>query len=377
MASGSSLPEEDLTCPVCFDIFKDPVVLKCSHSFCKTCLQKYWEQTGSRVCPVCRRKSSMEFPPRNLALKNLCEAFSKHRIQKPATGSESLCGLHGEKLKLFCLNEEVPICIVCQTSEKHENHQLRPVQEAARKYKEELQTALKPLKEKLEAFNKEKQKNDEAAELIESQTQQIERQIRVEFEKLHQFLRDEEAARITALREEEEQKSQRMKERIDKMTREISSLSDTIRDLEQEMKADDITFLQKYKTTNKRAQCKVAHPEKLSGGRINVANHLGNLKYRVWEKMMEIIQYIPVTLDPNMKGSNVILSDDLTSVRHSGMSADPRTAFVFSSERFSSGKHCWDVEVGDNPDWVVGVGIEDLHFRPNFGLGNHPGSDVG
>uniref|UniRef100_A0A3B4W9C4 RING-type domain-containing protein n=1 Tax=Seriola lalandi dorsalis TaxID=1841481 RepID=A0A3B4W9C4_SERLL len=26
----------DFTCPVCCDIFKDPVVLLCGHSFCKT-----------------------------------------------------------------------------------------------------------------------------------------------------------------------------------------------------------------------------------------------------------------------------------------------------------------------------------------------------
>ena len=60
------------------------------------------------------------------------------------------------------------------------------------------------------------------------------------FEKLHQFLRDEEAARIAALMEEEEQKSQK----IEKLSRDISSLSDTIRAIEEKMGADDITFLQ-------------------------------------------------------------------------------------------------------------------------------------
>ena len=80
--------------------------------------------------------------------------------------------------------------------------------------------------------------------IIQTQTQHTEKQIKEEFEKLHQFLRDEEAARIAALREEEEQKSQMMKEKIEKMSREISSLSDTIRAIEEEMGADDITFLQ-------------------------------------------------------------------------------------------------------------------------------------
>ena len=80
--------------------------------------------------------------------------------------------------------------------------------------------------------------------IIQTQTQHTEKQIKEEFEKLHQFLRDEEAARIAALREEEEQKSQMMKEKIEKMSREISSLSDTIRAIEGAMGADDITFLQ-------------------------------------------------------------------------------------------------------------------------------------
>ena len=80
--------------------------------------------------------------------------------------------------------------------------------------------------------------------IIQTQTQHTEKQIKEEFEKLHQFLRDEEAARIAALREEEEQKIQMMKEKIKKMSREISSLSDTIRAIEEELINDDNTFLQ-------------------------------------------------------------------------------------------------------------------------------------
>ncbi|KAJ8281419.1 hypothetical protein GJAV_G00067450 [Gymnothorax javanicus] len=166
MASGSSLLEEELSCPVCSEIFRDPVVLNCSHSFCKDCVQQYWEQKGSQECPVCRRRHSYEHLPPNLSLRNACEAFLKERSQRAKAGSEELCSLHSEKLKLFCVEDQIPICVVCQTSEKHEKHKLRPVQEAAEQCKERLRTALAPLQEKLKAFNKVKLICDQTAEHI-------------------------------------------------------------------------------------------------------------------------------------------------------------------------------------------------------------------
>ncbi len=65
----ASLSEDDLSCPVCHEIFKNPVVLSCSHSFCKECLQQFWRTKKTQECPVCRRRSSKEEPPCNLVLK--------------------------------------------------------------------------------------------------------------------------------------------------------------------------------------------------------------------------------------------------------------------------------------------------------------------
>ncbi|KAJ8246543.1 hypothetical protein COCON_G00234670 [Conger conger] len=376
MASGSpSLLEEELSCPVCSEIFRDPVVLSCSHSFCKACLQQYWDQKGSLECPVCRRRSSKPHPPCNLSLKNTCEAFLKERSQRAEAGSEVLCSLHSEKLKVFCLEDQIPICAICQISKKHENHKMRPVQEAAEEYKEKLRTALAPLQEKLEAFNAVKLICDKTAEHIKSQAQHTERQIKMEFEKLQQFLKDEEAARITALREEEEQKSQKMKEKIEKMTEEISSLSEQIRALEQELGAEDISFLQSYKDTQNRAQCTLGDPEKVSGPLIDVAKHLGNLKYRVWEKMLGTVQYTPVTLDPNTAHPLLSLSEDLTSVRFNDegqqVPDNPERCdgrcWVLGSEGFSSGRHCWDVEVGGGA-WRVGVVKESISRKGRVDL---------
>lgn len=62
--------------------------------------------------------------------------------------------------------------------------------------------------------------------------------------KLRQSLCNEEAARKKALKEEEEQKSQMLRKKIEKMSRELSSLSATITAIEEEMNAEDALFLQ-------------------------------------------------------------------------------------------------------------------------------------
>ncbi|CAB1330286.1 unnamed protein product, partial [Coregonus sp. 'balchen'] len=119
-----------------------------------------------------------------------------------------------------------------------------------------------------------------------------------EFEKLHQFLREEEEARIAAQSEEEERKSQMIKNKIEEMSRLMSSLSDTIRALEEELRAEDISFLQNFKSTMESTHCQIQRGslELL----IDVAKHLGNLQFRVWEKTTRIVNYTPVTLDSNV-----------------------------------------------------------------------------
>ncbi|XP_077091767.1 E3 ubiquitin-protein ligase TRIM35-like [Siphateles boraxobius] len=354
---------EELSCPVCCEIFKVPVILSCSHSFCKECLQQFWKTKESQECPVCRRRSSRDDPPVILVLKNLSDSLIKEGNEKRSSGSEEICSLHSEKLKLFCLEDKQPVCLVCRDSEKHTNHTFRPISEVCSSYKEEFNTALTSLLNNLEHGKEMKKKCDETIEHITSQTEHTERQIKEEFDKLHQFLRDEEEATITALREEEEQKKQRMKEKLEEMNTHISALSHTIRDMEEMMKDNDVSFLKNYKVTMERVQFSQPDPRMSSGALIHVSRYLGNLPFRVWKKMLETVQHTPLTLDPNTAHPRLTLSADLTSVSFSDvyktLPDNPERfdsyACVLGSEGFNSGTHCWDVEVGDNTYWILGI----------------------
>ncbi|XDV37902.1 hypothetical protein PO909_007428 [Leuciscus waleckii] len=351
---------EELSCPVCYEIFKAPVLLSCSHSFCKECLQQSWKIKGSQECPLCRRRSSKPEPPDSLALKNLCESFLRERR---SSGSEEICSLHSEKLELFCLEDKQRVCFVCRDSKQHDNHKFRPISEVVSSYKEELNTALKSLQEKLQHNEEMKAEIEKTVRHIKSQAEHTEHQIKQQFKMLHQFLSREEEATVTALREEEEQKKQRMKEKLDEMNRHISALLHTIKDMEEMMKANDVCFLKEFPGSMERVQSSQPDPQMASGALIHVPRYLGNLPFRVWKKRQEYIRYTPVILDPNTADPCLVVSDDLTSVTWSGNNhplPDNPERFdcclcVLGSEGFNSGTHCWDVEVKESIWWSLGV----------------------
>ncbi|XP_076449298.1 E3 ubiquitin-protein ligase TRIM9-like [Babylonia areolata] len=79
--------EEDLTCPVCLELYADPLMLPCSHSVCKKCLadiliSRTKASKEGLECPSCRNQHSMSEDrvdklPRNLALENIVFRFQE------------------------------------------------------------------------------------------------------------------------------------------------------------------------------------------------------------------------------------------------------------------------------------------------------------
>ncbi|XP_076013383.1 zinc-binding protein A33-like [Genypterus blacodes] len=391
MAEKIALFESYLSCHVCTETFRDPVTLGCNHSFCSSCLEQFWNQAQNKNCPICKRKSSKDYVGVNFNLKELADSFvgklklrpSETQKEEKEEEEELVCRKHKEKPKLFCKDEQRALCSVCEFS-LHQSHNVVPIEQAVSELKDQLESDLESLQDKKKKYKEAKETYNEMIQHSKKQLMSTKKQIRAQFNKLQQLLKEEEESRLAALREEEEQKGKVMAREMKMIEEKLSSLSDSICAVEEELQKHNVSFLSSYKATQSRtrSQCSLSDPQLLSGALIDVAKHLGNLSFRVWDKMKDNITFTPVILDPNTAVRSLYLSDDLISVRqgdtHQQLPDNPerhtKYVEVLGSEGFSSGKHSWEVEVGDLPEWIVGLAKEsadrkgESYVTPKYGL---------
>uniref|UniRef100_A0A3P9L890 Midline 2 n=1 Tax=Oryzias latipes TaxID=8090 RepID=A0A3P9L890_ORYLA len=133
--------ESELTCPICLELFEDPLLLPCAHSLCFNCAHrilvshcsttKPLESISAFQCPTCRyvitlNHRGLEGLKRNVTLQNIIDRFQKASLSGPNSPTESR-RLPAIVVKMepriscqFCEQdpprEAVKTCVTCEVS---------------------------------------------------------------------------------------------------------------------------------------------------------------------------------------------------------------------------------------------------------------------
>ncbi|KAI1893834.1 hypothetical protein AGOR_G00127750 [Albula goreensis] len=96
--SSAGLSQADCLCPVCLEIFLEPVTLPCTHTFCKPCFLETVDK-ANLCCPLCRRRVSTwaRLHSRNKTLVNT-ELWSRLQEAFPAQCQRRLSGQDTEDM---------------------------------------------------------------------------------------------------------------------------------------------------------------------------------------------------------------------------------------------------------------------------------------
>ncbi|XP_059571073.1 zinc finger protein RFP [Alligator mississippiensis] len=404
MAAERSLQSlrDEVTCPVCLELFRDPVmILGCGHNFCRACITQCWEGAETDVtCPQCRQTFAQRLLGPNRQLANVVEVVKGLNVGSvEGAGGKMVCEQHGEALKLFCETDQVLMCVICRESRVHRAHPVAPIQEAAQQCKEQIQTQLQLLRgerERLESLQwSESQKHQEYQQKAAAERQKIV----AAFEQLRQFLEEQERLVLAELGELESRIEESQGETVTQLSEEISHLNSLIRELEGKCQQAASDLLQDMRSTLSRCRKEQFQlpegicPELetrlsiLSGQTLALQETLkfqetlpSNLEKGKGGLQGSFIK-VTVTLDPDTANPRLVLSADRRSVRWADtqqpLPAKPERFDLYSCvlghEGFTSGRHCWEVEVGQGA-WAVGVARESvrrkggIRFSPEAGI---------
>ncbi|XP_052635183.1 LOW QUALITY PROTEIN: E3 ubiquitin-protein ligase TRIM39 [Harpia harpyja] len=356
----------EASCSVCLEYLQDPVIIECGHNFCRRCITRWWAELARDFpCPVCRKTSRHRALRPNRQLGNMVEAARQLRGAKRKAREESRCQAHGQALARFCRDDQAPVCLLCEISHAHRAHALVPLDDAALEYKEKLQRCLEPLERKLEAVAGCRAREEKKPSELKRKVALRRERITQEFEELHQLLEEEERLLLRRLEEEEREILQRLQANLARLGEQRRVLAALVAELEEKCLQSGAEMLKDIKDTLARCEAAAAPVEEPVSVPIELEKNFCSFP-RQYFTLRKITRRLigEVTLDPDTAHPNLVLSEDRKSVRFvevrpRDLPDTPRRFTIYpcvlAAQGFTSGRHYWEVEVGDKTHWALGV----------------------
>lgn len=128
MATGG--PDKELCdettsiCSFCLERCRDPVIFDCGHCLCQVCSA---HANPDISCPHCGDNFQQG--------TNVKETAKEHQESNRTKEKRRICEKHQEPLNLFCKDDQLSICLVCDKAKEHKNHNIVLRDEAAQEYK--------------------------------------------------------------------------------------------------------------------------------------------------------------------------------------------------------------------------------------------------
>uniref|UniRef100_A0A674K0U0 Tripartite motif containing 39 n=1 Tax=Terrapene triunguis TaxID=2587831 RepID=A0A674K0U0_9SAUR len=355
--------QEEATCPVCLEYFTEPVTLECGHNFCRVCISQCWEGFDSAAsCPQCRETVQQRNLRPNRQLANVVEITKRLSLQ--AARGDGVCGEHQEALKLFCEEDQTSICVICRESQAHRAHKIVPIQEAAQEYKEKIQAHLQTLREEREKLLGFKVTGEKRSQEYLKQTETVRQKIVSEFQELRQVLEEQERLLLAGLDKLDKEILKKQNENVTKLSEQISRLSELISELEGKCQKPVSEFLQ-VRLTLGPAVRDLRVTQRLSLPRNLLMRLEKHLQEAYEEFSPEDVASIPGYIDQR--------GDTRQRLPNNPERFDT-VLCVLGCEGFTSGRHCWEVEVAGGGGWAVGVARESvgrkggISRRPEWGI---------
>ncbi|XP_077187162.1 E3 ubiquitin-protein ligase TRIM7-like [Paroedura picta] len=384
MAASSLVKEfcEEVTCSVCLEYFKEPVILDCGHNFCQACLTKCLAKTDKGTsCPQCRELVQQKNFRPNRQLVTLVELVKKLKMGKGIEGERGECPKHLEPLKLFCFTDQAPICVVCDRSMGHQDHRVLPMEEAFLEHKKEIQAQLRYLMSERERFKRDRKVKTLSNQRFLMQLESEKQKTKSAFQKMRDFLERQERHRLSQLEKMKREVEKANKENHARFLKEISDLSRLITELERKSQQPETAFVQDPKTTlsshEKNPERQLVELPPTLGHNFRIYSEqtpelqkiLKECEESLAKALAETLTKVSLTLDPKTAHPNLILPLNLKSVtgkRNAQSLPNNPERFdslwsVLAREQFTSGRHWWEVDIGNEQSlWAVGVARESV-----------------